>query len=201
MQPSASFAIDLIHTMCFGSIQRLISAILWRIILSNCYRARGGKETQIETNLKHVREALFLWYEQEDVSWGNRLSDLTASMLGGVPSTEDDSANSSFGGGHMRLKAHETLCILPFAIDLLRKHPTVHCQAHLMKAGTAMIELLELLRKQPMRVESDKIQHIFDLMHGHLMRCEWAQLAFVPKHHFAAHLVKRTGFFSSVALG
>eukprot|EP00959_Pyramimonas_sp_CCMP1952_P155435 3252057-Pyramimonas_sp.AAC.1 len=37
---------------------------------------------------------------------------------------------------------------------------------------------------------------MIDLVQLHLVRCELGGIAFVPKHHFAAHLADRTAFSS-----
>jgi hypothetical protein len=55
-----------------------------------------------------------------------------------------------------------------------------------------MVDFLSILKREPMKVHSSKLQPLLDLMQLHLSRCELANLTFVPKMHFAAHLVCRT---------
>eukprot|EP00959_Pyramimonas_sp_CCMP1952_P396410 8305544-Pyramimonas_sp.AAC.1 len=192
IEPTTSMAIDTMHTLCFGPIQKLISTIVWRIVLQNCYDVRGGKEVKIDVNIKRIREELFRWYDHEGTDWGERLSDLTSSMLGGEPTLQAD--GSPFGGAPMRLKAYETLCFLPFAVDLLKKHPRVDHYHDLLKAGEAIIEFFAVLKREDVRVSNRGLQQLFDLMQLHLVRCDAANIDFQPKHHFALHMVRRNLF-------
>ncbi len=98
----------------------------------------------------------------------------------------------------MRLKAHETLVMLPFAVTIAEKFPSIHLQPHLLRAGNAMIEFLHRLKQLPMRVPPEHLQPLHDLMLIHICQCEETEIQYAPKHHFAAHLVSRTRVLNTV---
>eukprot|EP00959_Pyramimonas_sp_CCMP1952_P384554 8059620-Pyramimonas_sp.AAC.2 len=190
LEPSSAMAVDFMHTICFGTIQRLISCIVWRIVFANVFGCRGSKESKIDGTFRQLREDLQDWYVRTGTPHDQRLTDLSPKMLGGEPHLQ----NHSFGGGHMRLKAHETLCFLPFVVEALRPHMGLSGYSHLLAAGESMLDFLGILSGEGMRVPDHKLQNLLDLMQLHLVRCDLAGLAFVPKHHFAAELVARTVF-------
>lgn len=189
LEPSTGCAIDFMHTICFGTIQRLVSCALWRAILGDVYSMGGNRDAMVDANIRMMRDDLLSWYFEESVEFQNRLGDLTVRMLGGLPDVSDP---REFGGSGMRLKAHETLVMLPFAVHILEKFPNIFLQEHLFAAGVAMLEFLAVLKKEPMRVAPERLQKLVDLMQLHLCRCELALVAFAPKHHFAAELVLRS---------
>ncbi len=190
LEPVTSCAIDFMHTICFGTVQRLISCILWRGILGDVYKVGAtNRDTLIESSVRRLRGDIFDWYFENSVPHEARLGDITAKMLGGDPG---EFASDRFGGDSMRLKAHETLVLLPFAVGFVGRHSQIADQCHLLKAGEAMVDFLSILKREPMKVHSSKLQPLLDLMQLHLSRCELANLTFVPKMHFAAHLVCRT---------
>jgi hypothetical protein len=195
LEPRTACAIDFMHTICLGTLQKFVSTILWRAILGDVYCVGGTKDSIMEGNIRLMRDDLMNWYFLESIDHKNRLSDLTVRMLGGEPNSSDP---EQFSGSGMRLKAHETLVMLPFAVTIAEKFPSIHLQPHLLRAGNAMIEFLHRLKQLPMRVPPEHLQPLHDLMLIHICQCEEAEIGYVPKHHFAAHLVSRTRVLNTV---
>eukprot|EP00959_Pyramimonas_sp_CCMP1952_P011816 249055-Pyramimonas_sp.AAC.1 len=93
----------------------------------------------------------------------------------------------------MKYKAHQTYCLMLFALDRLMHCPTAtHCE-DLVRAGEAMVEFMDTIKAAPMRVPEQTCQRLYELMMIHLVRSGAAGLSFVPKHHFYMHLTDRTG--------
>eukprot|EP00959_Pyramimonas_sp_CCMP1952_P155202 3247410-Pyramimonas_sp.AAC.1 len=101
-------AVDVLHTVCYGPVQRLASAILWRIINVNPWGVTGDAATVLEVSIRHLRNEMANWFEEAGVPHNDRIHDLTVSMLGGVPPGDV----SKYCGGSMRFKAHETWVVM-----------------------------------------------------------------------------------------
>eukprot|EP00959_Pyramimonas_sp_CCMP1952_P012592 265928-Pyramimonas_sp.AAC.2 len=100
--------------------------------------------------------------------------------------------NATHPGGSMRFKAHDTMVLMGFALDKLRQCRNITHYHEMVRAGESMIDFLNILKGEGIKVSVDKLQRLFDLMQMHLVSAETAGIHFVPKHHFAVHLVQRT---------
>eukprot|EP00959_Pyramimonas_sp_CCMP1952_P473587 9501985-Pyramimonas_sp.AAC.1 len=63
--PNKNIAIDIMHTLCYGIIMRVTSAILWRVIFANPWQLTGNKPARIEGAVARLRNAMFEWQINE----------------------------------------------------------------------------------------------------------------------------------------
>ena len=191
LQPHRTCAVDLMHTLCSGLFQRIVSCILWRIILANPWRSAGNKTTRIEASVKQLRNFMFDWQDEQHIPFNDRLGDLTVSTLGGEPSTKAFDDDGVFVGQTIRLKAHETLVMLRFAVYIARKFPQFQFRRHACEAAEAMLSFYDTLKGAPVVVPPATIWSLRVLMTKGLVRCGWARVRDVPKAHFTGHLAQR----------
>eukprot|EP00959_Pyramimonas_sp_CCMP1952_P431957 9046210-Pyramimonas_sp.AAC.1 len=181
MQPHRACAVDLMHALCSGIVWRLLSAILWRVILANPWELFGNKNTKIESAVKNIRTMMFEWQDRERMPWADRLGDLTRSTLGGMPK-EKSTVRGVHVGQAVRLKAHESLIALKFAIRVGDTYTHIIPEGeHLMGSAAALWEVYSSLKRHPAVVPDPAIPQLYDLMRTCLLRAKQAGAHEVPK--------------------
>ena len=86
-------AIDTLHTVYLGVAARLVSAILWRVLLSNPWKIQQPNEkTLLELGARRMQADMLLWFETHKAPHGRRVGQLTLPMLG-------DQRDSAVEGG------------------------------------------------------------------------------------------------------
>ena len=96
----------------------------------------------------------------------------------------------------MSLKAAESSMIIPFVIDELMTHGGDDVfGGQLIGAGVALQTLLKTMRMHRTVVPAHGCLQMRRSMDMHIRCCEAAEVALVPKHHLACHLVDRTAFW------
>ena len=91
----------------------------------------------------------------------------------------------------MKTKAAETMIVVDWAIDLLDRYTGIPFHAEMKAAGKALQKWMNIIRSSPTNLSVEDQQHMRDCMQRHLMQAERAQIHFVPKHHFWAHMTVR----------
>jgi len=181
--PVQCLAVDTLHTLYYGPVMRWVSAVVWRVLLANPWGFRGAKKAKLELACRQLRGHLRAWSVEAGIAAGDRLGDLTLSMLGGEPAPE---------GCMMKTKAAETGMLMPWALRLLQEYePHIDCADELTAAGNALVDYMAILRSQPMIMPRHKQQECLDACLRHLVNAERAGLHMVPKHHQFVHLTLR----------
>ena len=92
----------------------------------------------------------------------------------------------------MSLKAAECGLMLPFCIDILRKHggPAVFGRG-LLQAGVSLTQILNIIRHQRCVVTPVGKELLLDAAQTHLMACAVAGLTYTPKSHLMCHMLDR----------
>ena len=189
--PVRTLAIDSLHSIYYGPIQRLAACILWRTIESNPWDF-GGTRAQIRTqSCRRLKADLFAWYDDVGMDASRRLGDLQLPMLGDAPKGHA----TSHAGGPLKLKAAETGDTLRWAISTIGRHGAAVPDADLLKkSGEAIIAWLGILHGHDRVVSRADLQSLNDAMLRTLLYSQEAGVKFVPKHHAYAHASHRIGF-------
>lgn len=167
-----------IHTVYLGTVMRIVSAILWRVLLSNPWRITGSQEQILDLGVPSDR----------------RVAMLSLPMIGDrLDRTVGDTAPHP--GAAMKLKAAEMGTLLPWSIAVLEEKGTgVHARAELSAAARALNQWLGATRSAH---DLSLSQVLVDSCQRCLANCERAGVHFVPKHHFFAHLSDRVYFMGN----
>lgn len=187
LDPSAVIAVDSLHTVYLGVVNRLVSAMLWRVLLSNAWQTLGGQERVLEQGIRRMAAHLAVWFEQNRVPHDRRVSTMSLALLG-------DRLACAVGGephpgGVLKLKAAECGTLLPWAIDLVvEKGQAVAFRQELLSAARALQTWLETTRENGPVLAPGVAQVLRDSAQRCLLNCMRAKVKFVPKHHFFAHL-------------
>ena len=183
--PTLCLSVDTLHTLYLGVVQRLVSAIVWRVMHANPWGFRGPKKVQLELACRQLRAHLMRWFAAEALPASLRLGDLTLPMLG--------SAEEGPAGCSMRLKAVETTTLLPWSLALLGTFgEAIQYADELRVAGEALVEYLTIIRTQPLVIPPADQQRLFESCQRHLIMAERAGVHFVPKHHMWLHMTYRS---------
>eukprot|EP00973_Karenia_brevis_P066412 9229977-Karenia_brevis.AAC.1 len=91
------------HTVYYGPVMRLTSAMLWRILKSNPWNIHGNPSVVMQRGVRQIASELKSWQRRESIPFSDRINDLTLKMLGPARETEEHHP-----GGALKLKAAET---------------------------------------------------------------------------------------------
>ena len=184
-------AVDALHTVYYGPVQRIASCIMWRVLLNNPWGIPGDQDLMLERGARRMAASMALWYEQNNVPQDRRVGSLSLSMFGDrkghkVRAADDD----GHPGCGLKLKAAECGAILPWAASLLRGPvgADVQHKDELLRAANAMLAWLELSREAENVVTAAQAQALVDQAQRTLLYMDAAKMHFVPKFHFFAHL-------------
>ena len=134
-EPEQVLAIDLLHTVYYGPMMRLIAAILWRVVLSNPWGIVGNLEHVLEQAARRLEAHMLNWFDSHHVPRNRRLGTLTLSMLGNRMG-HGINDGKPHPGCPLKLKAAETGHTLPWALGLLEERGNwVDGREHLLIAG------------------------------------------------------------------
>eukprot|EP00959_Pyramimonas_sp_CCMP1952_P140285 2935389-Pyramimonas_sp.AAC.1 len=86
IEPCSHCAIDVMHTLCYGPIQRWTSSVLWRIIFANPWGVRATTKTnRLEMCCKKLNDDMLTWQVRNHIPQSERLWEINMAMLGGEP--------------------------------------------------------------------------------------------------------------------
>lgn len=189
--PAEVLAVDTLHTVYLGVIMRLVSAILWRMLLANTWNIHGSQEQILEMGVRRMAAHMLRWFEEARTPSDRRVATLSLPMLG-------DRMGCTVGGAEphagcpMRLKGAEMGSLLPWSLALLEQHgQAVAHRAALLAAGRSLESWLEVTRQSGDVLEMVESQELMDQAARFLANCARAGVHFVPKHHFFAHMSSR----------
>ena len=82
--PCRNLAVDELHTLHMGPVQRCASAALWRVVLSNPWGFTGSTDNVINRGVKAVAGDLRSWQRRpaNQVAHSEQIQNLTRKMLG-----------------------------------------------------------------------------------------------------------------------
>eukprot|EP00959_Pyramimonas_sp_CCMP1952_P186153 3892506-Pyramimonas_sp.AAC.1 len=82
--PTQTLAVDSMHSLYLGVIQRMVSACLWRIMLHNSWQFQGTQAGKIEMACRQIQTDLLQWQRDpgNNIAHNLRLRNLTLKMLG-----------------------------------------------------------------------------------------------------------------------
>ena len=179
--PARSLALDTMHTVHLGCMQRYVSTVAHRIVYANPWRAPPlGVWSRLESDL-------IVYYERELVPYENRVNTLNERMFPG-------DSSECFGGAKVKLKASETVQFLKFMVITLKEHGDcgIPHHKHLVAAGDALIAWMHVYHSARARPSPGEYQLLRDNCVRFLVNCNLAEIHFVPKFHLFGHLTKRT---------
>ncbi len=102
--------IDSLHTFDLGITQSFCKFVVWSLFNANAWSRNGEADERDQMSLICLRGELFAWYKtHRRTSTLTEVQDLCPNMLG-------THAKPDF-----KLKAMETRCFLPFAVDVLKR--------------------------------------------------------------------------------
>eukprot|EP00959_Pyramimonas_sp_CCMP1952_P137608 2880078-Pyramimonas_sp.AAC.1 len=82
--PARALAIDAMHALHLGVVQRVVSATLHRIILSNPWDFHGRLPVVTDLAGRQLQTDLKVWQDIASVPHGERLGALTPKMIGSL---------------------------------------------------------------------------------------------------------------------
>ena len=149
------------------------------------WQVSGPRSAVIELGCRHTFHDIILYYHRHNVKLDRRVQTLTVKMLG------DDQNHT------LKTKAVETIALLPWALDLLRRYTgAIERATFLLQAGECLTEYLGILARSP-RVISDMLwRKLLNLAIRHNQLARVAGVVMLPKHHIFIHLtifIKHTG--------
>ena len=121
--------------------------VFWKAIRRNVFKHTGAAETRHADTVKSIRHAIFGWYrslDKKELSSITQIQDLSIKMLG------------TQGRPKLKLKAAETKHLIPFTIELIRKHRNEFGIGEadlLMEAGTCLLRIDKLMDQQPRKLQ------------------------------------------------
>ena len=184
--PVRTLAIDSLHSIYYGPMQRLASTILWRVIQRNPWGWEGTQEAIKERSCGSLRSDLFGWYDDIGMDSSRRMHDLTVSMLGDGP---DGDAPSS--GSILKVKAAETSDVLRFCVRQLDRYDGIVHGRLLQASASSLLDWNGRLHDLDVVIPPSEVRLQNERMQRHLLMAQQAGVSFVPKHHAAAHASAR----------
>ena len=112
-----------------------------------------------------------------------RIQHITPSQLG--------NASDNTSNGFISFKAQETRWLQPFVLHLLRKHKARFIQYHgatvdwaaLEAAGQALIDLMDIMGREPRKMSEDGLVQLRETMDVHIRNAVRGGVHMLPKHH------------------
>ena len=196
-----NMTVDTLHTMYFGPVQRVSSAIAWRILLANPWGVRGSRlDQRLEAGAARLKLDLFRWQEDRQIPSGERLRDWTLSMMGERKESQH-TVELAHPGCHMKLKGAESGLVLLWVSDLLeRVGRNVPFAEELRLTVACLVQYLDIIRSCPMVPLPADSERLFGLMVQVNSVSKRAGVAMVPKNHFFYELTRRTrGFQKTIS--
>ena len=190
-----TWAIDVLHTWLIGGLARLIAAMIWFILDSDCFNVKYpwmNQEEGYEMAVMRLRNLLREHYRamrRSDPTWDARASQvwsLTVSMLG----------NKS--GPMMSTKADETKHLLTFVVEIFRTYQ-VQLTAFsatrfkfLLASAESEQEVNRIIKTSGRVLSDTQRQSLMDAYLRHLSMWFRSGGACYPKHHLMLHCIQRT---------
>ena len=165
-------AIDLLHTLDLGVIQRFVGEVFWRFIDAGCYLTAGlsalvNAEGRKQLGVQALRGMLYTWYEEARLEAGrpvNELWNLTSGMIG------------SRKNPNLNAKGMESRHCLGFAVKLCKDFKEeISGGSLLLRAGVELQSFIGIINSNPRRMSSAVQQSLLNAYVRHLTL--WSQLA------------------------
>lgn len=179
--PNRSIAIDVMHTTISGPCQSWGKLALWKLLTSGIWGSlESDSEGRLRVSIMTMRASLVSWYSAEARAGKvhTRIDFMTPKMIGTVQNP------------HLKLKAMEGYGFAQFLVYCLETYPVEGAQ-DLLLAGKVMIELIEVMKKAPMRLTMQIIQHMLNLWKQHMAILSNLEDSMQPKHHLTCHMIMR----------
>jgi hypothetical protein len=183
-----TFRLDLLHCLYLGVAQDFGAYALWALINAGVYVQNKTQEETARLSVMLIRQELWAWYaQQQKLNTGETITqvqDLTVSMLGPKDAPE------------LKTKGHETKSLMPFVVQLLRKHVGVLGRSGglLIRCGEAILGLISVMRDSPRRVSVSAQQMMHDHMLNLITFWKAAELNEKPKLHLLCHLIHQAAW-------
>ena len=183
--PSRSLAIDTLHTVYLGIMQRLVATILMRVLWCNPWK------TRLENRVKRLEADMFVFYDKQKVPHQTRVNMMTPKML-----PEEHGPNHH--GGILKLKASETYVVLKFAVYELEVHADCNVYKHseLLGAARALVTWVQTMHRSPAKLSRDQYNTLVDAAQRTLLLSERAEVHPTPKFHTFGHVTARPHFWA-----
>lgn len=144
-----AFVVDELHTMHLGVYKYFVGVVFGRLVASDIYQLPAmNPESRRVTTVARLRSDLMAWYAARRRSHPGEpvyaLQDLSPTMI---------------AGDIVRAKAAETGSLVPFAVEMAKKHATLLMHgAALVKAGEALLRYHKVTRSSPRRMSAAACQ-------------------------------------------
>ena len=190
--PAKSLAVDELHCIHLGQIQRVVSAALWRCLLLNPLGLSGTQKAIIDQGMGRLWTDLQLFQEDpaNDIRPSDMLGSLTMKMIGQQKGA--DLYRPNHPGSSMSVKGGEAALLLKFAcweLEQLGGIPSFG--SALVGAVLTLQSILDLRRDLGGRPSQEALQRIRAQVDVHIRCCKRAGIALIPKSHQILHLIDR----------
>ena len=192
--PVQNLAVDSLHSLYFGPMQRVVSASLWRVLLHNPWGHQGPKAHKLDMGARTLRNHHITWCAKKNIPHSMRLNDWKLSFMGDVGSAQD-SLDNAHPGCEMRLKAVETGLVLRWTIDVIQDMGRgIPYRDELLVSCKACVRFLHICRDASDVFTNDELQQACDAMQTHTSQAGEAcvNCEGISKVHFCTHLAQRT---------
>ena len=199
--PSHVLAVDSLHSVYYGPMQKWASATLWRILLRNPWNLPGPDSAVLDLGVRRLRTHMLEYFTEAAVPHNRRVGDLTLTMLG-------ERRGCVVRGDHphpgtaLKTKAAETGIMFNFALSLLQTPLVVGAgvqhYSDLVISGKALDRWMETTRStNDICLSVPECQILRDEAQRHLIHCRKTLIAMVPKHYFFAEMSIRAHFMGN----
>ena len=184
----SSIAIDVLHCVHLGVMQRFCMAFLWMGIEMNAWRiasrlveeVRDGSCLVINESLSHFYRAYARMHRDRPLS---ELNSLVGKMLGTRKKPK------------LKLKAAETWGFLLWIESELPKigHKFGDRLVHIQAGVSSIIKWIRTIQSEGAQLSMGAQQVLCDCIIEHLQACQRLGIRFIPKHHMWIHLTTNSG--------
>ena len=195
--PSIVLQVDVLHSLNFGLMERVTSASIWRIILSNPWGLRGADSRIRDQAIGLLRGNMLAWFSA-NVASDRRIGDLTEKMLGDRKECSTD-GNIVHPGACLKLKAAEMHSFMLWVTELLRS-PLGDKAAYrddLLAVLDALERWINVSKHADMVLSLAQSQALRDECQRALLHARRAMVSFTVKAHMLAEMSERAAHYGN----
>ena len=186
--PATCIAIDTLHAIFLGILNRWCKVIVDVLVASGVYGAVGTTEENTIASIMILRSTLTTWYSRRHSNHPaenlSRLSDLTPKMVG---ARGEKTLH--------RIKGAECWGLALFLVaELLRFGARLGDNGRrLLAAGESLVGMIEVWKRCGRVMDRADIEHVMELYRRHMDEIRPFDI-YAPKHHLVWHLIFNTSF-------
>ena len=195
-------AIDILHCLYLGVMQRIVSELLWRLLDVNAWRVQGSVVNKHSLSMNRLRHDLANFYEAR--SKEARRGEGDGEELTEVTDFQEKHLGTSQKHA-LKLKAAETWGVFRFMPSLLAERGAALGRERVLweRAISAFIEHMEVMRTSGRSMSASALQKLVDTFHT-VIGCLKAmpyEFPWSPKFHLWAHLLQQSFLIGNPKFG